>query len=258
MNNLMNTVTTVVLTKNEAKQIPSLIENIKLFTDNILIIDSGSTDSTVEIAQSLGATVIYRAWTDSFAEQRNFALEYVTTPWIFYLDADERVTPELAKAIKKVVNQSILAVAYTMERRSVIFNKELRKGAMKPDFVPRLFPTKEITWVNKIHERPITNLPIKKLSGYLKHFTYTSWEQYWSKFNQYTTIWAENAYANGKKTSFSNALSHSLLGFFKMGLLNGGFFEGTLGCTFTYYHAVYTFTKYIKLLELIRTKGSTK
>lgn len=83
MNNLMNTVTTVVLTKNEAKQIPSLIENIKLFTDNILIIDSGSTDSTVEIAQSLGATVIYRAWTDSFAEQRNFALEYVTTPWIF-------------------------------------------------------------------------------------------------------------------------------------------------------------------------------
>ncbi|KAF1683450.1 glycosyltransferase family 2 protein [Veillonella sp. R32] len=258
MNTPTNAVTTVVLTKNEAQQLPSLIENIKLFTNIILIVDSGSTDNTVEIARALGATVVYRAWTDSFAEQRNFALQHVNTPWIFYLDADERVTPELAVSIKQTVSQAPLTEAYTMERRSVIFNKELRKGAMKPDFVPRLFPTKDVTWVNKVHERPITNLPIKKLPSYLKHFTYSSWEQYWSKFNQYTTIWAENAYTNGKRTSFSSALSHSLLGFLKMGLLNGGFFEGKLGFTFTYYHAVYTFTKYIKLLELMREKGSTK
>lgn len=258
MNKLQQNVTAIVLTKNEESQLPDLLDNIKKFTDHILIVDSGSTDNTVNLAESMNATVIYRAWTNDFAAQRNFALDHVKTTWVLYLDADERVSDELATSIKSIVTTHQPDTAFSIKRHSVVFGKELKKGAMKPDLVMRLFPTDSVNWVNKVHERPICNLTIKKLPGYIKHFSYTSWEQYWQKFNQYTTIWAENAYASGKKTSFFQASLHSLLGFLKMGLLRGGFLEGRLGFIFTYYHAVYTFTKYIKLLELIRVKGITK
>ncbi|WP_444498854.1 glycosyltransferase family 2 protein [Veillonella seminalis] len=258
MANLLNDVTAVVLTKNEESQLPALIDNIKNFTTHILIIDSGSTDNTVKLAESLGATVAYRAWTNDFAAQRNFALEHVSTSWILYIDADERVTPMLAQAIQNAINDTSPNIAYSMERHSVIFGKELKKGAMKPDVVTRLFPTDSVSWVNKVHERPVTELPIKKLSGYIEHYSYSSWEEYWQKFNQYTSIWAENAYNSGKRASLFQAILHSLLGFLKMGILRGGFLEGKLGFIFTYNHAVYTFTKYIKLMELIRVKGIYK
>ena len=240
MANLLNDVTAVVLTKNEESQLPALIDNIKNFTTHILIIDSGSTDNTVKLAESLGATVAYRAWTNDFAAQRNFALEHVSTSWILYIDDTSH------------------NIAYSMERHSVIFGKELKKGAMKPDVVTRLFPTDSVSWVNKVHERPVTELPIKKLSGYIEHYSYSSWEEYWQKFNQYTSIWAENAYNSGKRASLFQAILHSSLGFLKMGILRGGFLEGKLGFIFTYNHAVYTFTKYIKLMELIRVKGIYK
>lgn len=255
MKNSRQDVTAVILTKNEESQLPDLIKNIKGLTDHILIIDSGSTDNTVALAESLGATVVFRAWTNDFAAQRNFALNHVTTSWIFYLDADERLSDELIKAIQSIVNSNLLSHSFSMERRSDIFGKELKKGAMKPDIVTRLFPSTKVTWVNKVHERPVTDLSTKKLPGYIKHYSYSSWEQYWQKFNQYTTIWAENAYNSGKKTSLLQAILHSTLGFLKMGILRGGFLEGKLGFIFTYYHAVYTFTKYIKLLELNRVKG---
>lgn len=258
MAQLLQGVTTIVLTKNEESQLTDLIANIKTFTDHILIVDSGSTDNTVKLAESLGATVVHRSWTNDFAAQRNFALDYVKTTWMFYLDADERVSEELAAAIKNLTRSNQFTSAYSMERRSVIFGQELKKGAMKPDIVTRLFPSNTVNWVNKVHERPITELPITKLPGFIRHYSYKSWAHYWQKFNQYTSIWAENAYNSGKQTNMFQAILHSSLGFLKMGILRGGFLEGKLGFIFTYNHAVYTFTKYIKLMELIRVKGIQK
>ncbi len=250
-------VTVVVLTKNEASQMESLLQNVAKLTPHVLVVDSGSTDDTVALAEAGGATVVYRAWDNDFSAQRNFALEHVKTHWVLYLDADERLTPDAIASIESMTVEGAQEAAYTLKRHAVLFGKELRHGAMRPDRVARLFPTDKVHWVNKVHERPETDLPVKPLAGYAEHYTYSSWEQYWSKFNQYTTIWAEDAYRRNKKVSWFSAFSHATLGLFKVTILNGGFLDGWLGLIMCWNHYMYTLMKYAKLMELYR-KGSLK
>ena len=97
-------VTVVILTKNEENNIIGVIENAKRITNTVLIIDSGSTDNTVSLAEANGAKVVYREWYNDFSAQRNFALKHVDTEWVLYLDADERLDDELCNSIKKVVS----------------------------------------------------------------------------------------------------------------------------------------------------------
>lgn len=206
-------VTVVILTKNESSQMKSLLQNVKGLTSHILVVDSGSTDDTVALAEAGGATVVYRAWDNNFSAQRNFALTYVKTRWVLYLDADERLMPESIAAIKTVTAVDAPQAAYTLKRHAVLFGKELRHGAMRPDRVARLFPTNQVNWVNKVHERPETNVPVLPLAGYVEHYTYNNWEQYWRKFNQYTTIWAEDAYQRKKRLHGLMLLCMPHLGF---------------------------------------------
>lgn len=126
-------VTVVILTKNESSQMKSLLQNVKGLTSHILVVDSGSTDDTVALAEAGGATVVYRAWDNDFSAQRNFALTYVKTRWVLYLDADERLMPESIAAIKTVTAVDAPQVAYTLKRHAVLFGKALWHGAMSSD-----------------------------------------------------------------------------------------------------------------------------
>ena len=241
----MSKVTVVVLTKNEEKNIAAVVQNAKKVAAEVLIVDSGSTDKTVQLAEENGAGVVYRAWDNDFAAQRNFALQHVKTEWVLYLDADERMNDELLASVKSVVEQG-KTCQYSFKRKSVAFGQEFNYGVLKPDFVPRLFKTKNVHWVNKVE--------LKVLDGYIEHYTYTGWQQYFNKFNQYTTIWAQNAYENGKKVGYFTAYGHAFFSFIQMLLLKKGVLDGRLGITLSVYHFMYTLTKYIKLIDLQRGK----
>lgn len=252
----MDKLTIVILTKNEEENICSVIKNAQKVTGNVLIIDSGSEDKTIELTKAAGACVLYRAWDDNFSAQRNFALNKVKTKWILYLDADERLNDELISAIRKAIEKDD-DIQYKIKRKSVAFGRKFNYGVLKPDFVPRLFKTQHVKWVNKVHEHPVCADKVEVLSGYIEHYTYTGWEQWLKKFDQYTTIWAQNAYENGKKTTLTKALFHAVFGFIQMGILKKGFLDGMMGFVMSLNHFFYTLMKYLKLLELQR-KGENK
>ena len=253
----MNKLTVVILTKNEELNIVDVVQNAQQVATDVLVIDSGSTDNTVELAKQNGAKVLFREWDDDFSAQRNFALQYVETEWVLYLDADERLTEGLIEAIKCAVTGSN-SFQYSIKRKSVAFGQEFNHGVLKPDFVPRLFKTKNVKWINKVHEKPLCEDKLVVLKGYIEHYTYTGWEQWLKKFDQYTSIWAEDAYLRGKKVSLLSALGHAFFGFIQMAFLKKGILDGGLGIVMSCNHFFYTLMKYLKLLELQRIGGKKK
>lgn len=249
----MQQLTAVILTKNEEANIIDVVKNASAVADKVLIVDSGSTDATVELAKESGAEVIYRAWDNNFAAQRNFALKYIDTYWTLYLDADERLDKDLISAIRNIVNNENNK-QYSMMRKIHAFGFTYKHGIFTPDEVLRLFPTKRVQWVNKVHEKPICDFPKEKLKGFIEHYTYTSWQQWWDKAGHYTSIWADDVYEKGKRTSISGAFFHATYGFIRAYILQLGFLDGWSGLYSSLQHFIYTLMKYLKLYELNKKK----
>lgn len=240
----MDNLTVVILTKNEEENITDVIKNGAQLTKNILIVDSGSADKTVELAKAAGARVIYRVWDNDFSAQRNFALKYITTEWVLYLDADERLTESIIAEIKKVINENKKAL-YKFERRTSAFGKDFKYGVLSPDYVKRMFPVKNGKWQGKVHEAVVTELPVIKLNGYIKHYTYKNFEQYINKMNVYSSIWAENS---NKKVGFiKDIVFRPIFAFVKMYVIQLGFLEGWFGFVLAVNYSLYTLNKYAKL-----------
>lgn len=249
----MQQLTAVILTKNEEANIIDVVKNAFAVADKVLIVDSGSTDATVELAKESGAEVIYRAWDNDFAAQRNFALKYIDTYWALYLDADERLDKDLIYAIRNIVKNENNK-QYSMMRKIHAFGFTYKHGIFTPDEVLRLFPTKRVRWVNKVHEKPVCDFPKEKLKGFIEHYTYTSWQQWWDKAGHYTSIWADDVYEKGKRTSISGAFFHATYGFIRAYILQLGFLDGWSGLYSSLQHFIYTLMKYLKLYELNKKK----
>lgn len=245
----MNNLTIVVLTKNEEANIVNVIKNARRISERVLIVDSGSTDRTVELAEKFGAKVVYRAWDNDFSAQRNFALEHVETEWVLYLDADERMNEDLCISIVNILKSNRL-MQYSFMRKVHAFGFKYEHGIFKPDEVLRMFPKKSVQWKNKVHEHPVCTLPHAKLGGYVEHYTYMSWQQWWDKAGKYTTIWAEDVYNRGKRTSLGSAFGHAFYGFVRAYIIQLGFIDGWSGLYSSLQHFIYTMMKYLKLYEL--------
>lgn len=245
--------TIVILTKNEERHIESVVKNALQVTEKVLVVDSGSIDKTVDLAEANGAKVVYRAWDNDFSAQRNFALEHVDTEWVLYLDADERLNSELVKAVKDVLAKNENK-KYAIRRKSVAFGKKFNYGVLYPDHVCRMFKKDRVKWVNKVHEHPECIDREVILNGYAEHYTYPDWDHYYNKFNQYTTIWAENAYENGKRANLAGAFLHAFGGFLHMAFVKRGLLDGGMGLVLCCNHFSYTLAKYLKLIDLQRTK----
>lgn len=166
----MSTVSIIILAKNEEKDIEATVENAAQCADEVLVVDSGSTDRTVLLAKKKGARVVFRAWDNDFAAQRNFALTQTGMDWVLYLDADEHLDGELAQSVRNVMQADTGGMAgkkqYSLQRKSVAFGIRFNYGALYPDWVPRLFPRDSVHWVGKVHERPECPLPLEKLPGH--------------------------------------------------------------------------------------------
>lgn len=253
----MGSLAILILTKNEEDNIVDVIRNAKTCTDEVVIIDSGSTDQTVSLAEREGASVAFRAWDGDFSAQRNFALTQTQADWVLYVDADERITPTLKDAIRHIVQKGALDTQYAIKRKSVAFGVTFNHGVLNPDRVLRMFPRNKVTWVNKVHEHPECPLPKKNLPGYFEHYAYVDWHEWEEKLCLYTTIWAQDAFKRGKRTSLPGILLHSIGGFFKMFVLRKGFLDGWIGSYLCCTHFFYTMLKYIKLHELQRKSDNT-
>lgn len=242
--------TVVILTKNEEKDIVKAINNAQRLTEKVLIVDSGSTDKTVALSKEKGAEVVYREWDNDFATQRNFALQHVTTEWVLYLDADERMNNELIADIASKLNQDKKA-QYRIIRRNSAFGRDFRYGVLGPDSVVRLFPTKGVKWEGKVHERPVSEFQEATLNGYLKHYTYASFDEYMEKMNKYASIGAIDRKQKGKRCSvIRDLVLRPTFAFFKMYILKLGILEGWLGFVLCLNYANYTLNKYTKLKML--------
>ena len=242
-----NNITIVILTKNEEKDIVDAVKNAHMLTDKVLIVDSGSTDKTIALAEANDAKVVYRAWDNDFAAQRNFALQHVDTDWILYLDADERMNDELIESIAKATASGKEAM-FRLERRNSAFGRDFKYGVLGPDSVVRLFPSKGVKWEGKVHERPVGKFAEKTLGGYLKHYTYASFDEYLEKMNKYASIGAEDRRQRGKTCSIlKDLVFRPVFAFFKMYVLKAGFLEGWLGFVLCFNYANYTLNKYVKL-----------
>ena len=236
----------LILTKNEEKNIVDCISSVS-FADEILVIDSGSTDKTQVLARQAGARVLTHPMDEQgFAGQRNFALAQTKADWVFYLDADERVSGALAAEIKAAIRQTAEA-AYEIKRVSVVMGQEMHHGVYRPDYIARLFPRTAVTWTGVVHERAEVQLPVRRLQAPARHYSDTSWEQYFAKFNQYTTLMAEKMQQQGKRTGFIGMQLHALYAFFQMYVIKQGFRDGRQGLLLCLYHYFYTLTKYVKL-----------
>lgn len=243
----MSGITVVILTKNEEQNIAGAIQNAKSLSTNVLVVDSGSTDKTLELASGNGAKVVFREWDNDFSAQRNFALEHVDTEWVLFLDADERLNEQLVSEIKKVVETGSVAM-YRFIRRNSAFGKDFKYGVLGSDSVIRLFPKDKVQWQDKVHERPVGDLPVITLKGYMKHYTYRTFDQYIQKMNQYSSIGAQNYYDKHKKVSIlGDFIFRPFFAFFKMYVLKKGFLEGWLGFVLCLNYANYTLNKYVKL-----------
>ena len=265
----MCTLCTIILTKNEEKDIEGAVQSAWQCSDEVLVVDSGSTDRTVELAKYNDARVVYRAWDNDFASQRNFALTQTDAKWVLYLDADERMDLQLTDEINKIVAGSapadlqessgapVISPAnktglkqYSLQRKSVAFGKKFSYGPLHPDWVTRLFPRESVTWVGKVHEHPECSLPLEKLPGHLEHYTYRNWQEWEEKMARYSTLWAEEAYHNGRRTSLPVALLHGIGSLFSTLLLRRGFLDGWMGVCLCCMYFSYTTLKYLKLYGL--------
>jgi len=235
----------LILTYNEKKNIVECITSVK-FADEIIIIDSGSTDGTIEVAEQLGATCIVHPMEEGFAGQRNFALTQTKAEWVFFLDADERITPELAEEISAVVDGNE-QYGYEILRINVVFGRIVAHGGHSPDYSLRLYPRTAISWQGIVHEQALVSLPIQRLKKHMFHHTYTSWERYFFKFNQYTTLMAEQMDERGRKAHFIDIVLRPWAGFLRFYVFKSGWRDGKIGFILAVFHYFYTMAKYVKL-----------
>ena len=258
----MSTLSVIILTKNEEKDIEAAIQNAWLCADEVLIMDSGSTDRTVELAKKNRARVVFRAWDNDFAAQRNFALSHTEADWVLYLDADERMNDELLRGIKRAISVSPSdaggQMQYSMQRKSVAFGKKFSYGPLYPDWVTRLFPRESVKWVGKVHEHPECELLLEKLPGHIEHYTYRDWQEWEEKMSRYSSIWAEEAYNRGRRISLPVALLHGVGSLISTLILRRGFLDGWMGICLSCMYFSYTMLKYLKLYEIHRTSDGFK
>jgi glycosyltransferase involved in cell wall biosynthesis len=244
----MGKIAVLILTYNEQKNIKECMQSAA-FADDMIVIDSGSSDDTVMIAQQLGATVVHHPMTEGFAAQRNFAQLQTTADWILFLDADERITPELAAEIKKKIRVEP-GYAYEIPRRNIAFGHWLRYGGWYPDYTLRMYPRTAVSWHGIVHEEARMTIPKRKMSNPLDHYTYTDWNRYFIKFNSYTTLMAKQLHDKGRRASFVDIFFRPWWAFVRTYLLKLGILDGKMGFIMAAFHGFYTMAKYVKLYYL--------
>ncbi len=239
----------IIITKNEADNIQACLDSVS-FADQRIIVDSGSSDATVAIARAAGATVIETDW-PGFGPQKNRALQAAGGEWVLSLDADERVTPELAAEIRSVISMPDAADAYEISRLSWYCGRFIRHAGWSPDYVLRLFRRGTARFSDHVvHERVLSDGPSLKLDSRLLHYSFRDFSQVLEKVDHYSTLSAQQAYARGKRATVATALLHGCWAFMRTYFLRLGLLDGQHGLALAISNAEGSYYRHVKIWHL--------
>lgn len=244
-----------MIVKNEEKNLPRALESAK-WADEIVIVDSLSTDRTVGIATSFTKPdkVFMRAFTD-YADQKNFAMSKATGDWLLSLDADEEITPELAHEIRAVMAAGVDHTAYRIRRRSQIFGRWFRFSGTQDDKPVRLFRRGTARFTGPVHEEVEVKGSTGELRNRMNHYTYPTTAGYIERFNRYTSMEAEYLHSLGRRPGFLDYWIKPWAMFFKLFIFRQGFRDGVEGFAFCCLSGFYVFSKHAKLAEKYKAEA---
>ena len=236
----------VIITRNAASQLGACLESAS-FADEIVVVDSGSTDGTAELAAKHGARVLQKEWL-GFGAQKQFAVAAARHDWVLCLDADERVSEALRANVLAVL-AAPAAHAYAMPRRNRFMGRWLGHGEGYPDWSLRLFDRRHAHWSDDpVHEQVVSSAPVARIKGDLLHDSAETLAGYLDKQNRYTTLAARHALARGEHAGPAKLLLSPLLRFIKFYVFRLGFLDGVPGLIHILIGCQNSFAKYAKML----------
>ena len=246
-------ITATIITFNEEAHISEAIVSLPC-CDEVIVVDSGSTDRTRDIARALGARVIERKW-PGYTRQKNFAAEQATNDWILSIDADERLTIELAAEIahwKKSgdLATSSAAAAWSMPRRAFYLGRWIRHSGWYPDRKIRLYNRRCCQWEGDfVHEGVKVQGRVDHFLGDLLHFPYSDWNDHVQRIDRYTKLAAEAASSKRGLGNVLQLMFNPPLAFFRAFILRAGFLDGWRGLAIAYMAARYVFQRHFRILR---------
>lgn len=248
------TLSVVIITKNEERNIARCLRSVS-WADEIVVLDNGSSDSTVKIAREHGACISTSEWR-GFGPAKRAGVELAAGPWVLSIDADEEVSPQLAQDIQKAVRDGSEYAGFAFPRRTNFLGRWIRHCGWYPDYQLRLFRKGAGDFDDAIvHERVVLNGPEGRLQGELLHYSDPDLEHYLEKFNRYTTLGARKAFRQGRRTRWFDLTFRPLASLFSHYVTRQGFRDGTEGLILSVLSATAVFVKYAKLRHMTRVSG---
>ncbi len=237
-----------IITRNEAHNIADCLASVA-FADEVVVVDSGSTDATVALARARGARVIETDW-PGFGVQKNRAVEACRGDWVLSLDADERVSPELRAEIERALAAPGFDV-YEMPRRSYYVGRFMRHGGWWPDHCARLFRRGTARFSDaRVHERLVTEGSIGRLSAPLVHYSFRTMEAVLDKVNHYSSASAQTLAERGAAPGLATAIVHGIAAFLRTYVFKLGFLDGRHGFMLAVSNAEGSYYRYVKAMLL--------
>ena len=241
--------TVTVITRNEAQNIDAALDSVA-WADEVVVIDSGSTDDTVDRARRRGARVEVRAW-PGYGAQKNYAASVASHDWILSLDADERVTPALAAEIRGLLARKPPIRGYRIPRVTWYLGRWVRSTDWYPDHQLRLYDRRHGRWSDRrVHESVLLDGMPGVLGHEIEHYAYRNVSHHLATIDRYTTLAAEEWQAQGRHASALEALLHPPAAFLRNYVLRGGVRDGSAGLLISLLNSYYVFLKVLKLWEL--------
>jgi len=245
-------ISTIVVCYNEERNIVRCLESCRSFSDEIIVVDSHSTDRTVELARPLATRVITHDWL-GYGLQKQLALSHATRDWVFSIDADEAVSPELQVEIPSL---DFAHDGYWMPRRTFYLGRWIRHSGWYPGYILRLFRRDRGRFTDEpLHEHVVVEGRTRRLSSDLLHYSYRSVSHHLQKMNDFTTLAARKMHDQGRRAHLRQMTVTPVLEFGKVYVLRRGFLDGFAGLVIALLHAYYVFLKYAKLWELDQRPG---
>lgn len=242
-----------VICLNEESQIKRCLDSIA-WCSEIVVVDSGSTDKTLDICRGYTGKIFHRTWT-GYVDQKRFGLEQCSNPWVLNIDADEEVSAELRSEIEAILAQDaqgqIQENGFQISRVVYYLGRWWRQGGWYPEYRLRLCRKSATTWGgDDPHEKAIVSGPTKKLKGELFHYTYSDISDQVARLNRFSSSAAKSMYQKGERTTLLEVLSRPLFRFIKFYIFKQGFRDGFAGFVVALLETYYVFLKYAKLWEL--------
>jgi glycosyltransferase involved in cell wall biosynthesis len=247
----MPTLSVILITRNEEANLDDCLASLEGLAQQIVVVDTNSTDRTLEIAQKHGATIAQPADWPGFGPQKNRALDLATGEWVLSLDADERLTPALRSEILTAIHHSAQMDCFAIPRLSWYCGRFIRHAGWSPDYVDRLFKRGTARFSDDlVHERLIPQGPVAKLENPMLHYSFMNYSQVLQKLDRYSTASAQQAFAKGITSSPCKAVLHGAWAFFRTYILRAGFLDGPQGFALAISNGQGTYYRYIKLWQL--------